>query len=422
MFKTITRSPIFIGASWYFFEKFLRLIGAFLIGAWLARYLGPAAYGELAYSLALVATLGFLGSLGVESLVVRDLIEGKRDRKSILSTYFYIRLVGGCTVPFLAAAYLLLTQADQPLILLTILCSGSLLFGSFDAADCWLQSENKAKSTSVIRIVGFLFGATSRILLILCHASIEWFAIAVVIESALIAALYFCLLSRHGLTPRLSQVNFEEFKHLIVGGKMMIISGLTVAAYSKIDVLAVGTLLSKEAVGSYAMAASMCAAWNMVGMSIVQAWAPRISGARTISHQEYIRSMRQLLIVVLAISIGGASILSISSEMIFLILLGEQFLNSAMIFSILVWSSVFVFLGVATSQIIVNERIYWVSLVRTALGLVFSLAVIYFVSATWSTTEFAFLVVFTSALATTAITFSKKARQTIGQILKVSLK
>jgi O-antigen/teichoic acid export membrane protein len=184
----------------------------------------------------------------------------------------------------------------------------------------------------------------------------------------------------------------------------------------------VGTLLSKEAVGSYAMAASMCAAWNMVGMSIVQAWAPKISGARTISHQEYIRSMRQLLIVVLAISIGGASILSISSEMIFLILLGEQFLNSAMIFSILVWSSVFVFLGVATSQIIVNERIYWVSLVRTALGLVFSLVVIYFVSATWSTTEFAFLVVFTSALATTAITFSKKARQTIGQILKVSLK
>jgi len=132
--------------------------------------------------------------------------------------------------------------------------------------------------------------------------------------------------------------------------------------------------------------------------------------------------MRQLLIVVFAMSVGGATILSLSSKMIFFILLGEQFLNSAEIFSILVWSSVFVFLGVATSQIIVNERIYWISLARTALGLAFSLAVLYFVSATWSTTEFAFLVVFTSALATTAIILSKKARNTIGEILKVSLK
>ena len=257
----------------------------------------------------------------------------------------------------------------------------------------------------------------SRCLLIVLEASVEWFAAVVLLESAMVGLLYFRLLHRHGLTPTWSQVSLAEFKHLVVAGKMMVLSGLTVAIYSKIDVLVIGALLSKEAVGSYAIAASMCAAWNMVGMSISQAWAPRISQSRTQSQLAYIRTMRQLLLTLTAVSLTGSVFLSLVSELIFSILLGPNYMSGAAILSVLVWSSVFVFLGVATSQIIVNERIYWVSMLRTVIGLIFCIAAIYFAPFIWTTMDFAYLMVCTSALATSSIAFSAKARSTLRQIL-----
>jgi PST family polysaccharide transporter len=208
-----------------------------------------------------------------------------------------------------------------------------------------------------------------------------------------------------------------EFKHLVVTGKMMVLSGLAVALYSKIDVLVVGALLSKEAVGAYAIAASMCAAWNMVGMSVAQAWAPRISESRIQSQLAYVRSMRQLLLTILALSLAGSAFLSLTAGLIFSLLLGPSYVNGAEVFSVLVWSSVFVFTGVATSQIIVNERIYWVSMLRTVIGLMFCILVFCFAPSNWSTVDFAYLMVCTSALATLSIAFSAKARNTLRQVL-----
>lgn len=415
--KGTTRFSILIGASWYFLEKITRVTVAFLISLWVARHLGPEVYGALAYALALVAMLGFFGSLGIESLVVRDLVEGQRDQRRILSTYFFIRLAGSLLVPLLAAGYLIIVHDDRLLITLALLYSGAVVFRAYDITDCWLQARNEARATSSVRIIGLLGGALGQSLLIISNARVEWFAAVVMLESVLIAALYYRLLCRHELAPSLRYVSMAEFKHLVITGKMMVFSGLTVAVYSKIDVLVIGILLSKELVGSYAIAASMCAAWNMVGMSVTQAWAPRISSARARNHDEYIQSMRQLLLIVFVISLVGSILLSFSAETIFSLLLGGKYVNGAVIFSVLVWSSVFVFFGVATSQIIVNERIYWVSMLRTTVGLMFFLAAIFLDSSDWGSIEFAFFMVLTQAVATSGIIFSEKARSTIRHIL-----
>ncbi len=413
------RASVLIGASWYLIEKMTRLLVAFLIGAWVARYLGPESYGALAYALALVAVIGFLGSLGIESLVVRDLVHGTQQQRQVISTYFFVRLTGAIGVPLLAIGYLLITHAnDHLLMLLAVLCSGSILFGSFDVADCWLQSQNKARETSVIRVTGFIGGALLRCMLIFMDASVQWFAVAVFMESAVVAALYFRLLRRHQLAPAIKDFSLTEFRRLVIDGKWMVLSGLIVTIYSKIDVLAIGALLSNEVLGGYAIAASMCGAWNMVGMSLVQAWAPRISQAKANCQADYVAALRQLLIGTLAISLLGSFILSLIAEWIFHLLLGAAYQSGAVVFSKLIWSSVFVFLGVATSQIIVNEKIYWISLARTASGLTFSLMVMDAVASNWGADGVAWMMVANAALATLSIFFSRAARTTIKLVLK----
>lgn len=413
-----SRLPILIGASWYFLEKAVRLIGAILIGAWVARYLGPEGYGTLAYALALVAVLGFLGSLGIESLVVRDLVEPERDQRSILSTYFSIRLAGSLLVPVLTAGYLMVTHADDRLLmLLATLCSSAIVFGAYDAADCWLQARHEARATSVIRLVGFFCGALSRCLLIVGDCGVAWFAAVVVLESAIVAALYYRLLLRHGLAPSLRYVSVEEFKHLVLAGKMMVLSGLINAVHSKIDVLIVGALLSKAAFGPYAIAASMCAAWNMVGMSVVQAWAPRISKARVSGEDAYVGELRHLVQAMLGISVVGSAILAISSPLIFDILLGPAYAAGSRIFALLIWSAVPVFVGIATSQVIVNERTYWVSVLRTLVGVASSLILISPAITYYGTAGAAGVVIISACINVSLILASRRSRQVIFSVL-----
>lgn len=413
------QSPsVLIKASWYFAEKIIRLVGAFLVGAWVARHLGPSEYGALAYALAIVALLSFLGSLGIESVVVRDLVEGCRNQRGILSTYFFIRLLGSLFVPLFATGYLLLLHdANHHLLLLTLICSSSVVFGVFDTADCWLQANNEAKATSLIRLLSFIAGMLGRCLLLMTNASVEWFAGVISLESALVAYQYYRVLHINGLTPSLRFFSMDEFKHLVVAGKMMVLSGLANTVHSKIDVLVTGALLSDDIFGYYAVAVSMCGAWNMVGMSMVQAWAPRVTYARTSGRDSYIRELRRLLTAMLAISLVGSVALDILAPVIFETLLGPAYAGGSKIFSLLIWSSVPIYIGIATSQLIVNERAYYISMLRAMAGMAVTLVLMFPAIRHYGTQGAAAVVIIGASINAILILASKRTRQLLFSVM-----
>lgn len=412
-----TQSPVFSGAFWYLIEKLVRLAGAFLLGAWVAKYLGAENYGYLAYSVALVAMLSFLGSWGIESLIVRDLARGPERQREIISTYFFLRLLGGIIIPPCALAYVYLAhEHEYHLMVLVALCSGVVVFSSFDVMDCWLQSRHQARVTSIVRLVGFVFGAVLKIVLVQLGMGVEWFAVAALFEAAVIGGIYFFIMIREGLCPSLSECSLKNIKNMFLDGRVMALSGLAVIVYSKVDVLVVGGVLSAEVLGPYAIAASMCAAWNMVGSSIVQAWAPHLSVSTISGREAYIRSLRKMLFLGLAVVVVGCGVLHLIIGYVFDFLLGDGYKSGVPIARVLLWGGVFVFFGVATSQIIVNERIYWVSLFRTVVGVVVTLVAVVPVAEFWGAKGVAGLVVLSAAISTLSILISKAARKTLAAV------
>jgi polysaccharide transporter, PST family len=414
-------SPIYKSASWYLLEKVVRMAGAFLVGAWVARYLGPQQYGAFAYATALIATLGFMASWSIESLVIRDLVQAPERQQQIVSTYFLLRLGGALLVPLSALLFLLWSHpGEHELMAVAVVLSVSTLLSSLDVVDCWLQARQRSGATSLIRLVAFVVGALAKCALVLAQAPLVWFAATSVLECSVIAAAYWNLLQRAGVSLSLRNWDRTELKRLLLDGKIMVLSGLTVVIYSRLDVLAIGTLLSKEALGPYAMAASMCAAWNMVGMSLTQAWAPQISAALARSYESYVLEMRRFLVFSLLLSVGGSLAIGSLSNLIFDLLLGPAYQAGGKILAVLVWSSVPVFIGIATSQIIVNERLYWVSLFRTTLGMVISVALVVPIALHWGVTGIAVLVNVSAWVATLSILMSRFARQSLVRVCKLN--
>ena len=145
-------------SSWYLSEKLLRLLGAFLVSAWVARYLGPHQFGTLAFAIGLVAMLGFLGSLGLESVVVRDLVQHPERESRIASSYFSLRLAGAALVPLIACGYVAVAHpGDRELLVVVGILASGVLLTSFDVVECVLQARHEARSASLVRA-----GALSR--------------------------------------------------------------------------------------------------------------------------------------------------------------------------------------------------------------------------------------------------------------------
>lgn len=79
---------------WMLLEKSARIISGILVGVLVARYLGADQYGLISYALSIMAIFTILSTLGLESIVVRELITRKEAKNQILGTSFALRLVG----------------------------------------------------------------------------------------------------------------------------------------------------------------------------------------------------------------------------------------------------------------------------------------------------------------------------------------
>ncbi|MBS5533269.1 oligosaccharide flippase family protein, partial [bacterium] len=81
-------------------EKGCRLVFGFLVGIYVARQLGPARYGLLNYAISFVALFSVLATLGMDPVVVRELVRRPGKANSILGSALGLKALGNelCTL------------------------------------------------------------------------------------------------------------------------------------------------------------------------------------------------------------------------------------------------------------------------------------------------------------------------------------
>jgi O-antigen/teichoic acid export membrane protein len=409
---------VLANSSWYLFEKAIRLTLSFLVSVWVARYLGPHEYGTLALGIALTTLAAFMVSLGVETIVVRDLVQNPDRETGILSAYFFLRVIGGVLGPLCACGYVWLAHPDDgTLILIVAVLSLGPLLMTMDLVDCALQARHQARLTSLTRALAFIAASVAKCSLILVGADVIWFAVATIVENVTTAIIYFMILRSLGVHLSLLHIDWQEIRTFLKDGRLMMLSGGAVAVYSRIDSIIVGSVVSATALANYALAVAMLAAWNLLGVSATQAIAPHLAVAHQRSRRQYLWILRRFLQAILAVAILGSAAISLMADTIFAILLGGSYALGGDVLRVLIWSSVPAFLGVATTQILINERLYWVSLLRTLLGMAVMVALIYPVATRWGGVGVAYLVLLSYWIATLSLLFSAQSRMVLLEVL-----
>lgn len=358
----------FVNTFWMMTEKIIRMTAIVFVGVYVARYLGPERFGLLNYAISFVALFSGIATLGLDGIVVRNLLQNSKDRARLLGTAFTLKVVGAIVLFGVVSATLYLTSHDTSTNTMVLIIAGGMLFKSFNVIEFYFQSKVQARFTTMSQFCALVVSSFVQIGLIFRHASLVWFAWALVLENLTMgASLVFMYLKQRSRISKW-QFKWQLAVNLLCDSWPLALSGLMIVIYMRIDQIMIKEMLDAKALGYYAAAVRLSEAWYFIPMTITASIFPAIMNARKISDGLYYDRLQKLFGLLLWIAVAVAFPMTFLAEYVITLLYGESYILATGVLRIHIWAGIFVFLGVAVSKYLLAENLVMVSFGQTAAG------------------------------------------------------
>jgi polysaccharide transporter, PST family len=357
--------------GWLLFERGVRFAFGMLVGFIVARYLGPAQLGSLSYCLALVTLLGFVPALGLDAIAKRELLHEPQRAAELLASALVLRVVAGLLsyggVWLGATVGWGLSNSERQLMLVL----GILLFQpALYLPDLWLQAHLRAKAAVAVQIGALVVASGARLWLIARGAELIAFAWVLTIEMTLTGVGLALAARGAGLRVPLVAMRVRRMTGLLREAWPLILASLAIIVYMKIDEVMLRQMSGPEAVGIYAAAARLSEVWYFLPTALASSVLPGLLQARAEGKARYAERQQQYFDVSAALAYGLSIPTALLAPWIVRIAYGEAFTGAGAILAVHIWSSIFVFIGVARGQWLVNEGLQRFYLLATILGAV----------------------------------------------------
>ena len=351
-----TLRRLIVNTGWLLVLRVLRLLFAFFVGIWVARYMGPERYGTYSYALAFVVLFGPIARLGLDGVVVREVVNDPGAKDEILGTTFLLRLLGSI-VCFLAAvaAIVLLRPGDRQSQTLVAIVAFGLVFTAFDAVDIWFQSRVEVKYSVYAKSAGLVLANLGKIFLILTAGGLVAFAWVSSLESIAAAVGLVIVYRYRGYFIGAWRFSRARARSLLSIAWPMILSGALAMVYLRIDQVMLRELVGDEAVGVYSTAVRISEVWYFIPIAIATSIFPELVKSKRLGEAVYRDRLQSLYDLLAWASMPIVVAITIYAERIVVLFYGAPFSSGGIVLAILIWSSPFIFMREVYARWLVNE-------------------------------------------------------------------
>ncbi|RHX91303.1 flippase [Leptospira yasudae] len=356
-------------SGWLFFDKIFRMGMGMFLGVWIAKYLGPDNYGKLNYVVAFVALVGSFTNLGLDGIAVRELIRDKTVKDEIISTSFVLQSGAGLLAYIIAILLVtVLRPAESDIFWMTLIVGFTLSFRAIGVVKYWYESQVLSKYLVWLDNGLFLLFSVIRIFLILKGFTVIAFVWAGFVESTISLFGYYLMYKYHKGALSIRHANWQRARSLIHDSWMLLLSGLAIIVYMRIDQVMIGQILGDEAVGVYTAAVKISEVWYFIPTVIASSVLPSLLKAKEFNQKVYLERIALLHSLMFIISLLIAIPMTFLSGPIIDFLFGDDFSEAGLILAIHIWAGIFVFLGIASSRYFLTENLQRVDLYKSIVG------------------------------------------------------
>ena len=368
----------FKNTSWLFAEKILRMVVGLLVGVWVARYLGPEKFGLLSFAQSFVGLFTIFATLGLDEIVVRELVKDESKRDSLVGTTFWLKLFGAFFVLLVLAFAVNFTSNDHETNILVFIIASAIIFQSFNIVDFYFQSKVMGIFVAYANFISLFISSIVKIALILSHASLIAFAWVVLFDSFVLACGFIYFFLKHS-TFRIKNLIFYKSTaiDLLKDSWPLIFSGAVLMIQARIDQVMIKEMINSTEVGYYSAAIRLIEAFGFIPVMLKISLYPSILNSRKDSNELYQNRLLNFYRLNFLLFLAVAIPLFLFSEQIVILLFGIEYQSVGILLSLMVIRLFFANMGVARSTYILNENLMIFSLITMTLGTITNIALNY---------------------------------------------
>ena len=166
-------------AGWIIGCKIIKALLTLIVTMITARYLGPANYGLISYAASIVAFVAPIMKLGLDSILVHEIVNDEKNESKILGTSILMSLLSA--IMCIIGIYLfvsIINAGEKETIIVCLIYSILLIFQAFEMIQYWFQAKLLAKYSSIAMLLSYILVTGFQIFLLITNKSVYWFAIS----------------------------------------------------------------------------------------------------------------------------------------------------------------------------------------------------------------------------------------------------
>jgi len=354
--------------SWMIAEQSLRIVSGLFVGVWVARYLGPEQFGVFSYVLAVTAIFGGIAKLGLDAVVVRELVNDPEKRDMYLGTAFWLKVLGGFVAMGVIVAVVPFTSNDATTNMFILIIAAGMIFQSFEVVEFYFQSQVRAKIVSTCKVIQLALSSLIKIYVVLVGGELICFVLIAVFDVFVLAISYFVAYKISGNRLFFIYFDLSIARRLLHTSWPLIFSGLIVMIYMRIDQIMIKEMLGEHEVGIYSAAVRLSESFYFIPMMIVASLYPAILKSKQQGEEFYKKRLQRLYTFMFWLAVVIILPMSLLSDRLIVIVFGTPYQAAGQVLMVHVWASIFVFWGVASGKWFLTENLQVLSLINVSAG------------------------------------------------------
>lgn len=339
-------------AGWLIGGRIAQMLINLVVGLLTARYLGPSNFGLINYAAAYTGFFAAFCSLGINSVLVKELVDNPGEEGKIIGTSLGMKAVSSFLSAVAIICIVSVVDAGEPVtVLVSALCSIGMIFQIFETINYWFQSRLQSKVTAIATFVAYVVTALYKVVLLILGKDVAWFAFATSIDYICIGILLLWAYKKNG-GGKLA-FSWEYGKSVLKKSCHFILPSLMVAIYAQTDKIMLKQMISEEEIGFYSTAVSISTIWCFVLSAIIDSVYPSIMKANKTDEALFIKRNKQLYAIIFYVSLFVSLVFTLLAEPIVYILYGKEYLPAVAPLRIITWYTAFSYLGVAKNAWVV---------------------------------------------------------------------
>ena len=352
MFKIFNITSFKINLSWLIFDKFFRASINIFLSIVLARSLGPENFGILNYLLAFLFLFTSLSSLGMNPILVNQIIKNKdRNNHITIMNAYYFRFIFSLFNYLIFIFLINILNKNQIYLNYSLIIGIGIIFKSCEVFFSYFEAKSLSKYIVISQLVGLISSAIIVFYVINKNLDYIYIYYALILDIILVFILintfYYLKISTFFI-----RINLLVLKNIILKSFPVLISSLSIILYMRIDQIMINAIVDEYNLGVYSVSVRYIEIFHFIPKIIMISLLPIL-----LLSKKYNLDLLKLNSVIFKLSLILMIFVFLSSDFLIPFIFSDIYIDSVATTKILSFSIIFVFFGVTNEHWYVSNNL-----------------------------------------------------------------